>query len=713
MKTRVIMTVALAAVVGGIILLLGYGAESKKSSATKTGPVVITAGSPSSPSQTNQPAPLAEPVPEIGAAPTKLSPGLEEIVQLAQAGVGDDVLLAYVENSPTSYKLEVEEILYLRDLGVSAEVISALVRHGQVAPEPSPTLAATASEPKPPAENVNTNPPPAAEAAPPDANAYAITPPVEQVNYNYFYQTLAPYGSWIDVPAYGWCWQPTVSVVDVNWRPYCDRGRWLWSDCGWYWQSDYAWGWAPFHYGRWHCNPTYGWVWLPDTAWAPAWVTWRYSNAYCGWAPLPPGAYFDVGVGFRFHGGSVGVGFGFGLAPNCYTFVPTARFCDRTPWHHRLPPKQVVGIYNQTTIINNYTRGPDNRTMNLGPGQNAIAAVSRTEIRKVTLRDASPNGGTLIKSDRLDRDGKTLAVFRPQLPKQSSAPPPEITRRQQELRTRTDALVNSQVVQLARGDAESKTIAPATRGTARTASPEIRGSLVAPKPTDPAIGAQASRNGELRKSVAESGLNGSESTPKSTGPSAISRSPRSELRNAGTSSPTLVRPTRQELAVRPSVGVAPNSFESVRPDGNERSVAGQEPQSDSRPGVVAEELAQFRQQTQLADRPPIRQENRRFESGTGWLVTPPANRPAGQFITPPSMIQPQQSDRRFSSPEYRPPQSNFSPPANVAPTIRPSNPAPSQSPPPVVSPSQPAPASSPPASRPSTPSQSRGDSRKR
>src|SRR6185436_11749496 len=118
------------------------------------------------------------------------------------------------------------------------------------------------------------------------------------------------------------------------------------------------------------------------------------------------------------------------------------------------------------------------------------------------------------------------AVFRPQLPKQSSAPPPEITRRQQELRAKTDALVNSQGVRLARADAESKTIAPATPGTARTtartAPPELRGSLVAPKPTDTAIGAQVGRNGEARKSFSESGVNAVGSATQATVPSAIS-----------------------------------------------------------------------------------------------------------------------------------------------------------------------------------------------
>jgi hypothetical protein len=577
---------------------------------------------------------------------------------------------------------------------------------------------------------VTNAPPPAAEAAPSNENAYAVTPPVEQVNYNYFYQTLSPYGSWIEVPASGWCWRPTVAVVDTNWRPYCDRGRWLWTDCGWYWQSDYAWGWAPFHYGRWQRSPAYGWVWSPDTAWAPAWVTWRYSDAYCGWAPLPPGAQFDVSFGYSFHGGRVGVGFGFGLLPDCYTFIPTSRFCDRTPWHHRLQATQVATVFNRTTIINNYKAGSNHRTLvNLGPGENAIAAVSRTEIRKVNLRDANPNGGTVIKTDRLDRDGKTLAVFRPQLPKQASAPPPDITRRQQELRSKTDTLVNSDVLRLARADAERKTtLASANRGSARTASPEFRASLIAPRPSDSPTDILAPSTGETRRNIKEGGLNAIEPTTRATFPPAVSRSPRSELRNPAQSSPALVAPSRQSSESRPSVGAAPNTFESLRPEKDGRSVAIQaqprpqpeyRPQPGQRPEVVDEEKPVFRQQPRSAEPPSFRQERRGVESGARTFIAPPVNgRSAGQTITPPNVIQPRESDRRFSTPEYRPPQNSYSPPIAAprgvqAPTFRPSSPAPSPSPPPAVSHPQPAPASPPPASRPSSPpSQSRGESRK-
>ncbi len=48
------------------------------------------------------------------------------------------------------------------------------------------------------------------------------------------------------------------------------------------WVSDYDWGWAPFHYGRWVNNRYNEWVWIPDTVWSPAWVSWRSGGGYYG-----------------------------------------------------------------------------------------------------------------------------------------------------------------------------------------------------------------------------------------------------------------------------------------------------------------------------------------------------------------------------------------------------------------------------------------------
>lgn len=106
------------------------------------------------------------------------------------------------------------------------------------------------------------------------------------VTYSDFYQDLAPYGQWISDPQYGYVWSPDV---DGDFRPYYTNGHWVMTDYGNTWVSDYPWGWACFHYGRWTYDAYYGWLWIPGPNWGPAWVSWRYGESNYGWAPLGPG----------------------------------------------------------------------------------------------------------------------------------------------------------------------------------------------------------------------------------------------------------------------------------------------------------------------------------------------------------------------------------------------------------------------------------------
>jgi hypothetical protein len=136
-----------------------------------------------------------------------------------------------------------------------------------------------------------------------------LATPGASVTFDTFHDGLAPYGEWITVSGYGRVWRPR-HVAD-GWRPYY-YGRWEWTDEGWLWVSDEPWGWAAYHYGRWAYDSQSGWVWIPGYQWAPAWVTWRYSPDYIGWAPLGPG--FSVYVT------SYPVVYGW------WTFVPCRRF---------------------------------------------------------------------------------------------------------------------------------------------------------------------------------------------------------------------------------------------------------------------------------------------------------------------------------------------------------------------------------------------------
>jgi hypothetical protein len=242
-----------------------------------------------------------------------------------------------------------------------------------------------------------------------------VEPPVEQpaeVTVNYFYDNLAPYGTWINVDGYGRCWRPSVAISNPGWQPYCDLGHWVYTDCGWYWFSDYSWGWAPFHYGRWFRHSHWGWCWAPDTVWGPSWVTWRSSDDYCGWAPLPPLAVYREGVGFFYNGLAVSVGFDFGLNWNCFAFVPIGHFCDRHPRRYCVASAQVTQIYNHTTVINNF--GVHNHNfVNHGIDPEHIAAVTRTPIHPISIRDAAFLSGHGPHGDQLSHDGRTLDVNRP------------------------------------------------------------------------------------------------------------------------------------------------------------------------------------------------------------------------------------------------------------------------------------------------------------
>src|SRR5579883_2551035 len=88
----------------------------------------------------------------------------------------------------------------------------------------------------------------------------ASAQPGVSISYQEFYDELSPYGQWVEDPSYGYVWVP---YVDDDFRPYYTRGHWVMTEFGNTWVSDYNWGWATFHYGRWTYDDYYGWVWIP------------------------------------------------------------------------------------------------------------------------------------------------------------------------------------------------------------------------------------------------------------------------------------------------------------------------------------------------------------------------------------------------------------------------------------------------------------------
>jgi probable HAF family extracellular repeat protein len=195
-------------------------------------------------------------------------------------------------------------------------------------------------------------------------------------DYDVFYSRLSgDEGNWVEAGNYGYCFRPKV---DPDWRPYRD-GHWVWTDRGWYWDSDERFSWATYHYGRWvHIGGT-GWCWVPGHQWAPAWVSWRESDSHVGWAPLPPEADVSVHVGISSWSDSY-----YDIGPAAYTFISYSHWSEPRYTRFIEPPDRNVQIINETRNVTNIVTN-NNVINNFGPPVQTVAARSNRNIQQVRL----------------------------------------------------------------------------------------------------------------------------------------------------------------------------------------------------------------------------------------------------------------------------------------------------------------------------------------
>ncbi|HMH43923.1 MAG TPA: DUF6600 domain-containing protein, partial [Pyrinomonadaceae bacterium] len=224
------------------------------------------------------------------------------------------------------------------------------------------------------------NPTMQVESTPPPA-AYEVSRAPDSGSsgsYSTFYTKLAPYGDWIETSDYGYVWHPSEAERSRNWRPYTN-GRWVYSDVGWMWLSEEPFGWAAYHYGRWTRLRGVGWVWVPGERWAPAWVSWRKSNDYIGWAPLPPEARFEERSGIRNWADNY-----YDIGPGQYSFLPTRQFGTQRVASVVVAPEQNVTIMNQTVNVTNITYN-NTTVVNHGPDYNELQRQTQQPIERLRV----------------------------------------------------------------------------------------------------------------------------------------------------------------------------------------------------------------------------------------------------------------------------------------------------------------------------------------
>jgi hypothetical protein len=576
------------------------------------------------------------PTSKISPQPPALAPGVQSIVDLVHAQVGTAVLLEYVKNSTNTFEIQPDDLIYLKDIGVPDEVVTAMLQRtpgGQApavpaeatAPVEAPAVAsapapAPAVEPATVVTGTSTYINPVSAPPPPPA-----TPPPPALSENYFYSTLSPYGSWLYIEPHGWCWQPTVAVVDTGWRPYCHGGRWRYTTAGWYWQSSYSWGWAPFHYGNWYSSPACGWVWVPGSTWGPAWVTWRYSDAYCGWAPLPPGCAWNSGFGLTYYGTGVSFGFGFNLGWSAYTFCGWNDCWGPYPYRHCVPGHRSVAVYNNTTIVNNYY-GDTKTVVNHGVPPASMPVHVRKELRPAQLNDVTHGGGQ-VRPERANVDGSRLAVYRPRVPADlKSSPSSAADQPYRPVRSRSESLA-----------------------TGRTGVAPERGLSTTPARTEPGLSSPS-------RTPQRSGSPTPGSTPRRMETPARSDVPGITPSRPDSRSATPASPSRSE----PRTTVPATPSRSGTPAG---TVPGRAPTPSSATPSRSGGSAPAAQPTV-----PSRSEPRATVPGTssrsGSSVTPPA--PARTPSPAPTPAAPSRMER--SQPSTQPATPRVSPPASSTPS---------------------------------------------
>ncbi|NDG47153.1 MAG: hypothetical protein EBY37_08690, partial [Flavobacteriia bacterium] len=167
--------------------------------------------------------------------PTELSASTMEVVKLHEALMSEEVMATYIQTSEQPFSLNANQMIYLKDIGVSEEMIGLMMEQDDFLGHGGSPVAVN-----PPENNVIAEPSVAMETTAmvePGGIPVGVAPenpvPAVQktttVTTEYFHEQLEPYGAWVHVSDYGWCWRPTVAIRNPAWRPYCDNGRWVYS----------------------------------------------------------------------------------------------------------------------------------------------------------------------------------------------------------------------------------------------------------------------------------------------------------------------------------------------------------------------------------------------------------------------------------------------------------------------------------------------------
>jgi hypothetical protein len=166
--------------------------------------------------------------------------------------------------------------------------------------------------------------------------------------------------------------------------------------------SDYSWGWAPFHYGRWDYDQYYGWLWIPGNEWGPAWVSWRRADGYYGWAPMEPGITLSASFGRAYDSHD-----------DHWIFVKD-RDIDRSDINHyyisRTDQNRI--IMHSSVINSTYTDSRRHTTYATGPARTDFIKATGRKINPVAVQENNKPGQSMSNGH--------LMIYKPEVIKNNN-----------------------------------------------------------------------------------------------------------------------------------------------------------------------------------------------------------------------------------------------------------------------------------------------------
>jgi hypothetical protein len=199
------------------------------------------------------PASASAPNNAVNPPPPSLPENVAAVAKLSSASVGDDVLITFVNNSPSMYNLSANDIVQLKDSGVPSPVIAAMLKHDN--------SLRNSSIPGQPAYVYNQRNYGQPQSGDPAQSSQYANQPAPAPNYGQQApQYQAATAPTVVIPPAP---QPQVEYIPVSPGPdyYWAPGYWGW-DNGWNWIGGswnlgvgiglgygWGWGWGGYHHG--------------------------------------------------------------------------------------------------------------------------------------------------------------------------------------------------------------------------------------------------------------------------------------------------------------------------------------------------------------------------------------------------------------------------------------------------------------------------------